>query len=484
VRARTRLNERDARIIPDGVLNVCVLNACPLLSTLLARTFKFGSATAAYQVEGGLHDCNWSMWEERKTRPDGGATVDGHARAGLACDHWNKFEADLECMKQLGIRMYRFSVEWSRVEPREGAFDEAAMERYVSWCRLLRGAGIEPMVTLHHFTEPAWFVAKGGWEKRANVDCFAKFAEFAVTRLAQHCSHWTTINELNGYAVCGWLAGVHPPGKSDQLFTMLAVIRHLLVAHTRASSAIRAASSTLRQSPRIAMPLSYVWFTTKSSWDPLALLVALFLNLVFNFVLTDPLHTGRFPLFPIPFHAAACLCGWRTDLQALRGTTNCIGLNHYYRTVVTFGRTNSTRRASATDLFINLPLGLCLSASTVDGFEKTAMGWDLTPSSMERVLRAVWERYHVPIYITESGVAEDGDDARARYIGAVLGILARLRAEGVSVQSYLVWTLLDNFEWAEGYRPRFGLLHTDFDTLKRTERPNTGAMLRSCFGTT
>jgi len=251
--------------------------------------FLFGSATAAYQVEGGLDNCNWREWEQRGKRADGHPTVEGGRGAGEACDMWNRFEEDLVHMKALGLAVYRFSVEWSRVEPEEGQFDDAALERYRGWCVQLREAGIEPMVTLHHFTEPAWFCKKGGWEVRENVANFRRFTERVVASLGPLVSCWCTTNEMNGYAVCGWLAGVHPPGKQDDLKGLLRVIRHLLLAHREAAAAIRAGSASLPRAPSVLMALNHIWFTT-DSWSPLANATVLVLN-VPSIRLAPPLET-------------------------------------------------------------------------------------------------------------------------------------------------------------------------------------------------
>ena len=221
-------------------------------------------------------------------------------------------------MKQLGARMYRFSVDWSRCEPEEGEWDDAALARYVRWCKLLREAGIEPMVTLHHFNEPTWFDEKGGWEVRANVETnFGRFAERVAAALAPHCGHWATINELNGYAVTSWVAGVHPPGKTDPL-VMLRVVRHLLVAHTIGSRAIRAASAALPTPPTVCLPLSTIWVVAGSWWNPLSFVVATVVNLAFNFAINDALQYGHFCRFPLPLGPLALLCGWGRDVRALK----------------------------------------------------------------------------------------------------------------------------------------------------------------------
>ena len=438
----------------------------------LPKSFLIGAATAAYQVEGGLYACTWSDWEK--------SGRNGEHRAGKACDAWNRFPDDVEHAKSLGLRMLRFSIEWSRIEPKEGIFDASAMSRYVEWCELLHSKGIEPMVTLHHFSEPSWFDAKGGWERRENVQYFARFVEYATARLAPVCKHWCTINELNGFAVCGWLAGVHPPGVKDDPITMLTVIRHMLVGHSAAAKAIRAASARNLTPPSICLSLSHIVFVA-SWWAPFSYCLARWLNYVFNYIYIEALLYGRLWL---PYDILAWLLGWRADVRALEGTIDVIGVNHYYRSIVKFGFDASTAEApaqpSVTDLFLRLPLGLLLRASSVDGFEKSDMGWDLTPTSMEVLLSSMWERYRMPMIVTESGIAdgEEPDTRRSRYLAACLSVASRLRDKGVDLRGYLFWTLLDNFEWAEGFRPRFGLLRTDFDTLERQGR-ESNAIIRA-----
>jgi beta-glucosidase len=388
-------------------------------------------------------------------------------------------------MKHLGLRMHRFSVDWSRVEPVEGKFDEEAIERYVSWCKMLTKEGIEPMITLHHFNEPVWFDERGGWEDASSVESFLRFVEFATSRLAPHCQHWCTLNELNGFAICGWLAGAHPPGKADQLPEMLRVMKNMMVAHGRASRAIRAASAGLNRTPVVCLAVSHVLFIPAwrlSPFTPIACVVALFLNYFFNFLWVDAIVRGRLNLV---FELLVWLAGWTADLRALKGSVDVLGVNHYYRHTVSFGFDRSATgggesswesgAGAATDLNIKLPCRLVLTMAGDSRFEKSDMGWDLTPSSMERLLRTLWARYKVPIIVTESGIAdgEEPDERRSRYLAACLGVAHRLRTkEGVDLRGYLFWTLLDNFEWAEGFRPRFGLLRTDFETLKRHGRPS------------
>ena len=491
--------------------------------------FMLGAATAAYQVEGGLHACNWAAWE-RSGR-------NGEHFAGKACDHWTLFEADVKRMKALGLRMYRFSVDWSRCEPQEGTFDEAALHRYASWCKLLRANGIEPMVTLHHFVEPEWFDALGGWEKAENVRYFRRFADAVCAKLCPHCTYWCTLNELNGFAMCGWVAGIHPPGKKDDVFGMIVVIKNMLVAHTQACRAIRQASAGCVQvagarntpqagaggapKPIICLANSHILFTPTGGYGPMALfsaITAVLVSYLFNYLYADMLILGRVAW---PVQLLVWILGWGQDLKDLKGTVDCLGLNHYYRSVVRYEKVSKTsgRTPGAGDLFIHLPFGVALSAMGIAGFEKSEMGWcapltlslaareqppvyrrtprtpldpvvsvlacvlrasrrDLTPSSWEALIRSMHQRYACPMIVTESGIADGGapDVQRTRYLAATLGVAERMRAEGVDLRGWLIWTLMDNFEWAEGFRPRFGLLSTNFKTLARGERASNAIL--------
>ncbi len=323
--------------------------------------FIFGSATSSYQVEGGIVDTNWNRWEAQKTRKDGGETVKNGEGAGAACDMWNLFESvDLPLIKQLGLGSFRFSIEWSRVEPTEGNFDEAAMARYVSWCRGLREADIEPCVTLLHFTEPGWFVDKGGWEKRANVPCFVRFCKYVIDHLAPHCSMWCTLNEPVGCSVNGWLAGIHPPGQQGALVTTCCVLFHMLLGHrdvrasraalpppplprlhpvqgppppthdarcvTQASKAIREAKPAEGKPMWIMIANNIVWFEAKWRWNIFTRALAAFLNMFFNFCCMDLCTRGRLICV---FDLFFCMFGIRQDMRSLKGTINTIGVNNY-----------------------------------------------------------------------------------------------------------------------------------------------------------
>ena len=271
------------RHLPDGKCRDALMPATEEEAKDVAASlsfppdFLFGAATSAYQVEGGIVDTNWNRWEEMKVRPGTQLeTVRGGVGAGRATDMWNLFETvDLPLIKQLGLTMFRFSVEWSRVQPKRDEFDEAAIARYARWCQKLREAGVEPMVTLLHFTEPGWFEDLGGWEAEVSADCFGEFARYVVPRLAPHCAYWCTLNEPVGTTLNGWLQarrtrpppsahgrkgqaapfrthqlppppprhrlavprraqGIHPPGKTGEVRLIFRVLYNQLMAHKQA----------------------------------------------------------------------------------------------------------------------------------------------------------------------------------------------------------------------------------------------------------
>ena len=193
------------------------------------KNFKWGSATAAHQVEGDNTNNQWWQWEQQAGR------IQNNDKSGPACDWWRNAEADFDRMADMGLNAHRLSVEWSRIEPSEGRFDNAALDRYRAMLLALRKRGIEPMVTLHHFTNPLWFEQRGGWTQRdASVRLFARYVERVAKALGELCDLWCTINEPNVYALLGWVQGAHPPGRTGDFDTAFEVLRNLLLAHAAA----------------------------------------------------------------------------------------------------------------------------------------------------------------------------------------------------------------------------------------------------------
>eukprot|EP00327_Prymnesium_parvum_P017933 CAMPEP_0113283758 /NCGR_PEP_ID=MMETSP0008_2-20120614/29630_1 /TAXON_ID=97485 /ORGANISM="Prymnesium parvum" /LENGTH=466 /DNA_ID=CAMNT_0000134513 /DNA_START=91 /DNA_END=1491 /DNA_ORIENTATION=- /assembly_acc=CAM_ASM_000153 len=317
-------------------------------------------------------------------------------------------------------------------------------------------------------------------------------SEFVVARLAPHCSMWCTLNEPVGFAVCGWLAGVHPPGKSGQLMMVIKVVHNLMRGHFAAAAAINAASAVQPQPPSILIANNVICFEALNKWNPFTRFLAVFLNLVYDFLIHDVLIYGRLPWWPLPFQLIAWvldpLFGARATIRAYKGTVNMIGLNHYFREYCAFGYSRQVevyKGGDATtgtgDMIWYLPFGCTFRAGFDPRFEKSDMGWDMTPSSMLWILTAFSDRYPgVPIYITESGLADSSqpDKKRVRYISGVLRAIRKALDAGIDVRGYTIWSLIDNFEWAEGFRPRFGLAHVDYSTQVRTPRSSCNVLRR------
>ncbi len=398
--------------------------------------FKWGVATAAHQVEGGNRNNNWWAWEEEEGRIKKGQ------RSGAACDWWNEAEADFDRAADLGLNALRLSVEWSRVEPLPGKFDEAALGRYVEMVRALRERDIEPMVTLHHFTNPLWLEEQGGWTEPETVDLFARFVGRVVDVLAPHCDLWCTINEPNVYGYMGYVEGVFPPGASD-FGAAMRVIRHLLIAHAAAYREIH------KRQPEARVGLAHNMRILDPA-NPSSLLdrrIARFMDGVYNQAILTALTRGvwRPPL------------GFGLALK-LRETLDWIGLNYYTRDMVAFDRSRSQ--------------GFLARRFHADGAELLDGGYgEFYPAGMFRCLQRL-ARLDLPIYVTENGVPDDDDDQRPRYLLSHLHQMWHAIQRSYPVQGYYHWTLVDNFEWAEGWTLRFGLIELDPDTQVRTPRPS------------
>lgn len=401
--------------------------------------FLWGTATAAHQVEGGNSNNQWWDWERQ------GRVWHGD-RSGDACDWWRAAEADFARAAALGQNAQRLSVEWSRIEPREGEFDDAALGRYRAMLQELRRLGITPMVTLHHFTDPRWLAARGGWLHPDTPARFARFARRVVGALGDLCGLWLTINEPNVYAVEGYLLGQWPPGATD-LSQTLRVVRGLLRGHAAAAAAIHEVDRALKVG--LAHNLRLFDPATPAMRDRA---VAAAQDYMLNELLLRALRTGR-----LPPPLGDGLRAW----PGLRESCDFVGLNYYTRVRVAFDRSR------AGQLF-----GRNFTPPEVPQGDRTRSGesyGELYPAGMERALRRV-ARLGRPIYVTETGIPDADDDLRPRYLASYLAAVHRAIREGVDVRGVFLWTLVDNFEWAEGWGLRFGLYALDERTQRRSAR--------------
>ncbi|NQV90276.1 glycoside hydrolase family 1 protein, partial [Candidatus Uhrbacteria bacterium] len=334
--------------------------------------------------------------------------------SGSACDSWNQFEQDILCLKELGVNSYRFSIEWSRVEPERGRFDEAVIERYAFFARRLREEGIEPFVTLWHWPVPLWVRDQGGWMSKQTVEDFVIFSKKIVQALGDQVVNWITINEPLVYASNSYLTGQWPP-QSKSLFQTIKVARHLVQAHKGAYDALKEIDSALQ----VGLSKHNIHFSARQPWG-VNQLVARASTYVWN--------------------------EW--FLNRVKQHQDFIGLNYYFHNSVDlkFGK----KEKIVSDL-----------------------GWELYPEGLYRVLKGL-RRFGKPVYITEHGLADKDDRHRAWYLEESLRHAHRALNEGVDLRGYFHWSLLDNFEWADGFFPRFGLFEVDFATCIRKARTSVG----------
>ena len=405
-------------------------------------SFVFGTATAATQIEGGCATSDWHAFARLPGRVKNGDTPD------VACDSWRRWREDVELQRALGVGAYRMSVEWARIEPRQGHIDTAALGEYRRMLGALKDAGIEPMVTLHHFTLPLWLSDRGGLLAGGFPGLLARFARTVVRALGDVCRFWVTINEPNVLAAHAYLLGVWPPAATNPLEAVRA--HHaLLAAHV---AAYRALKDERGDDVQVGVAHHLRVSEPARPDSPADRTMARVFARVFNEAFAIATCTGRM------YGPADALVrgpdGFR--VTEARGTQDFYGLNYYSRDVVRF----STKHAGV--LFAERPVP--------DGAEVNDLGWEVYPEGLGILVREWARRSGLPVYVTENGIADAADTRRASFLVRHLAEIARAIADGVDVRGYFHWSLLDNFEWAEGYGPRFGLVEVDRATQERRVR--------------
>ncbi len=381
--------------------------------------FLWGAATSAYQVEGGNEDNDWYDWE----RTPGSGVAEP---AGPACDHVHRYAEDVDLLARIGLNCYRFSIEWSRVEPREGEFSERWLRHYRSMAATCHRHGLVPVVTLHHFTNPRWISGRGGWEQPATAESFARFSGVVIEALGDLAGLVITINEPNMPALLGYENGIFPPGKRDPA-ARIRVTEVFVEAHRRAVDTIRGLRADLPVGLALAM----------ADWQALA---------------------GGQP-------ELARTRGLREDifLQATGGD-DFVGVNTYTR-----------HRIGPAGWVGNEP-----------GVELTAAGYEYWPEALEATLRRAWELTGGrPLIVAETGIATDDDARRLEYIDRAVAGTRRAMADGIDVRGFIYWSALDNFEWNHGYAQRYGLIAVDRGTQDRSVKRSgwhLGKIARSSAG--
>ncbi len=413
-------------------------------SHLFPDGFLWGTATSAHQVEGGNDKNDWYDWER-------GA---GHIKDGTlslcACDHYQRFREDWQLARSLGQNAHRLSIEWSRIEPQEGEWDRATLDHYRQVLEAMIACGLQPMVTLHHFTNPRWFAAKGGWESPHAVRLFARYAARVVGELGDLCRLWVTINEPMVYFYEGYLTRRWPPGKGG-LLKGLQAIRSMVRAHARVYHMIH----TMQNGAEVGIAHNMRLFDPANERRRLDRLVAAAEDYVFNRVLLWSLTDGylRAPLGRGEYVAEA------------DDTLDFIGLNYYTRDMVSFALRGATT--------------LVARNAARSGAETDLFGWELYPGGLYRLLKQL-ALLGKPLYVTENGLADASDGQRPRYLVQSVQAMRRAINEGVAVRGYFHWSLLDNFEWGEGYSVPFGLVSVDRQTQERTVKESGNVYRRIC----
>lgn len=410
--------------------------------------FLWGSATSAHQVEGGCTNNNWSAFEHA-TDARGSPRIAGGQRSGDACQHWDRFREDIGLMKAIGLNAYRFSVEWSKIEEREGVFNEDALEHYAEVVEALRGAAITPVITLHHFTHPLWLEHAGGFLRDDAPELFTRFVRKVYARLSTRVPLWYTINEPAVMAVNGYVTGEFPPGTQD-IGRGLRVLRNLLRAHTAAYVACK----ELNPEPSVGIATNMFVYAPASRWNPLDRLAARIADQTMNGALLEYLVTGKADLRFAGYGRER----WDTGV---RNACDIVGINYYTRFFLrlTPWHANPVRQ---------------VTRAPED--QLTDMGWEIYPEGLLEVLRMAAERTGLPLIVTENGIADADDRKRALFIRDHLGSLDRALQQGIDVRGYFYWTLMDNFEWAHGFSKRFGLYNVDVRSQQRTLREGSRAL--------
>lgn len=400
--------------------------------TNFSKSFLWGAATSAHQVEGGNHN-TWSVWELENARALAAralyqygdlaswphteklASNPANYVSGRAVDHYNRYEQDFDLLEELNMNAFRFSVEWSRIEPEEGVWNVEAIAHYKAYIESLHKRGIEPVMTLFHFSLPVWFAERGGFEKRTNVKYFVRFAEKVIEELSTNVRYIITINEPNIYAERSYHAGVWPPNLQSNWKTFT-VMRNLIRAHNQAARAIHALKPRTKVS--VAYHTGYI-YAGDDAW--LSRMSASIMQYA---------HDDYF-------------------LKRVYKRCDFLGVN-YYRSYRIYGyRIHNPELNEFND-----------------------MGWDLAPDNIEHALVRLSEKYHLPILITENGIADARDEKRQAWIEATVRAMLAAQQEGVELLGYLHWSLLDNIELDSGRWPRFGLARVNYLTMERSLRPS------------
>ena len=413
-------------------------------------SFFWGTATASHQVEGDCNN-NWSEFE-KGIKSDGQPNITKNQKSGKACNHWNLYDKDIDLISQIGVSHYRFSVEWSKIEPFPGEYNQEILDHYSRMIDLLIEKKITPVITLHHFTHPLWFDRIGAFEKEENLSYFISFCERVFKEYSDKVSFWCTINEPAVVATQGYFTGLFPPGKKSPQLAAI-VLKNLLEAHVRVYRLLKGMKNG--SNVKIGLVKNINQFEPWRRWHLFDWLISWAVNSFFNRSSLDFLRIG---IYKIRIPGIAWIYHKNKDAM---GSIDFFGLNYY----------------SHNHLKANIFSKELFSLEYKEGDIMTDMPYTIYGEGIYRAIQMV-SSLRVPIIITENGIADRNDDRRELYIERYLYAVSRAISDGYDVQGYFYWSLMDNFEWAFGYDMKFGLYSVDFKTQERTLRDGSQSFIK------
>jgi beta-glucosidase len=417
--------------------------------------FLWGTATAAYQIEGypladGACPSIWHEFSHRRGK------ISGNDNGDLACDHYHRYPEDIRILSELGVKAYRFSIAWPRIFPEPHRLNPKGLDHYKQILDLLLEAGIEPFVTIFHWDEPLWLERQGGFSRRSAVDHFVEYGQTLFRELGGRVKKWISLNEPLGFAAQGYVLGNYAPGKKWDLRAMVCSFHHLLLGHSRLAEALHGAGT----GGTIGIAEAQILTRPADPDRPKDRQTARIMDLLLNRFAFDALIHGRYPqeltaalsrFFPKRFEE---------DLPRMKGSLDFVGINYYER---------ESYRHSALMPYVHA------RQVPTPGARRSAM-WEIYPEGLRHFLRRLKEEYGNPLcYVTENGFplpeapGRDplADDERIEYLKEHIAMVAQAVSEQVDCRGYFLWSLLDNFEWDLGYRMRFGIVRVDFKSLVR-----------------
>ena len=395
------------------------------------KDFFWGAGASAYQVEGNNVNSDWWEWEKR---------IGLKEASGLACRHYEFYKSDFDLAKHLCHNAHRLSIEWSRIEPQEAGFSSKDLEHYRDVIFSLKERNIEPVVTLHHFTNPLWFANLGGWSNKEAPRYFLRYVGIIVDALCDKVRFWVTINEPMVYVYYSYILGAWPP-QEKSFSKAKTVTDNLIISHTQAHRLIHAVYKE-KGLPAPSVSIANNVQPFEACRDNLRNKFAVYLrDRLFNFKLIKRLISYK--------------------------SLDFIGINYYTRSLVDAESWN----------FKNLLLDVCKSNHSQ--LKKNSLGWDIYPQGLYGLLLRL-KKFNLPLFILENGICTEDDSLRWDFIYEHLRNISLAMEEGVNLLGYLYWSLIDNYEWDKGFSPRFGLIEVDYNTYKRSVRESAKKFSQVC----